>query len=80
MNVERIREKLGRDRGFRPFSVVTSSGNKYPVPHSEFIIVTPRTVVVANERGGVVTLDPLHIVGLEDIAPKSGPGGRRAKK
>jgi hypothetical protein len=79
MNVERIREKLSGE-GFRPFSVITSSGNKYPVPHPEFIMITSRTVVVANARGGVVTLDPLHIVGLEDIAPKSRPGGRRARK
>jgi len=78
MNVERIREKM--KGGFRPFSVVTSSGDKYPVPHPEFIMITPRTVVVANDRGGVVTLDPVHVVGLEDILPKKGPAKRRAKK
>jgi len=77
MSVEWIREMLGGRKGFRPFSVVTSSGGKYPVPHPEFIIVTPRLAIVANERGSIVRLKPLHIVGLEDLPPKKGPAKRR---
>ena len=76
MNVERIRMRL-KD-GFRPFAVVTSSGGKYPVPHPEFIFLTQRTVVVADHRGYTVVLDPLHVVGLEDIpARKNGHRKRR---
>lgn len=81
MNVEHIRARLGD--GFRPFTVVTSSGNKYPVPHPEFILLTPRTIVVANQRGYAVVLDPLHVVGLEDVPrarngrPKRSRGGAR---
>ena len=65
MNVEHIRARLRN--GFRPFAVITSSGNKYPVPQPEFILLTPRTVVVADRRGYAVVLDPLHVVGIEDI-------------
>ncbi len=36
MNVELIRERL-HEVPFRPFAVVTSSGRKYPVPHTDFI-------------------------------------------
>ncbi len=74
MKVDLIRARL--KGGFRPFLVVTSSGDKFPVPHPEFIYVTPtpRTVVVATRNGYVVVLDPLHIVGLEEI-----PGRRNGK-
>jgi len=75
MNVELIRERLGR--GFRPFAVVTSSGSKYPVPHPEFILLTPRTVVIADQRGYIVVLDPLHVVGLEEL--RSGRNGKHRR-
>jgi hypothetical protein len=75
MNVETIRERL---KEFHPFAVASSSGNKYPVPHPDFIFLTPRTVVVADQKGNVVVLDPLHVVGLEDIpARKNGHRKRR---
>jgi hypothetical protein len=76
VNVELIRARLGN--GFRPFAVVTSSGNKYPVPHPEFIMVTRRTVVVADHRGYAIVLDPLHVVGLEDL-PRSQNGRSRRR-
>ena len=73
MNVARIRERLRES--FRPVAVVMSSGNKYPVPHPDFIFVTERTVVVADDRGYTTLLEPLHIVGLEDI-----PVGRNGRR
>jgi hypothetical protein len=76
MNVELIRARL-KD-GFRPFAIVTSSGNRYPVPHPEFLMLTQRTVVVADRRGYAVVLDPLHVVGLEDIPGR--PNGRTGRK
>lgn len=79
MNVEHIRARL-RDT-FRPFAVVTSSGNKYGVPHPDFIFVTDRTVIVADEQGYTTSLDPLHIVGLEDLRPRrNGSGKDRPKR
>ena len=75
MNLEIIRERV---KEFRPFTLVTSSGNKYPVPHQDFIFFTVRTVVVATQRGDVVVLDPLHIVSLEDVPlRKNGKHKRR---
>lgn len=78
MNVELIRDRLHEER-FRPFAVVTSSGHKYPVRHSDFIFLTPRTVIIANTRGYTTGLDPLHIVALEDI-PTRKNGGRRGRR
>ena len=75
MNVELIRAHVNED--FRPFNVVTSSGRVYPVPHPDFIMLTPRVVVVADLDGNVFRLDPLHIVSLEDISPAK---PRRAKR
>ncbi len=81
MNVELIRERL-KEAAFRPFAVVTSSGHKYPVPHTDFIFLTRRTVIVADPEGYTTGLDPLHIVALEDTpARKNGrQGGRRRRK
>jgi len=79
VNVELIRARL--KEGFRPFALVMSSGHKYPVPHPEFVLLTPRTVVVADLRGYTVNLDPLHVVGIEDIpATRNGKAKRRAKR
>ena len=75
MNLETIRKRV---KTFRPFTLVTSSGNKYPVPHPDFIFFTTRTVVVATKRGDAAILDPLHIFSLEDIpARKNGHRKRR---
>lgn len=68
VNVEQIRERL--QGAFRPFTIITSSGHKFPVPHPEFILITPRVVVIANQEGYTVNVDPLHIVGLQEIPPR----------
>jgi hypothetical protein len=82
MNVEVIRQRV-HGAAFRPFAVVTSSGHKHPVQHTDFIFLTQRTVIVADAKGYTTGLDPLHIVGLEDIPPGKNTrqrGRRRAKK
>ena len=66
MNVERIRARL--KGGFRPFAVVTSSGDKFPVPHPEFIMLTSRTVVVATSDGYAVAGRGRHLEILEGLA------------
>jgi hypothetical protein len=79
VNVELIRARL--KEGFRPFALVMSSGNKYPVHHPEFIFLTQRTVIVADRRGYTINLDPLHVVGIEDIpAARNGRSKRRSNR
>lgn len=64
MNVEEIRRRL--TKGFKPFTVFLSDGRSYDVPHPEFILVTRRSVAVADSEGFIDTLDPLHIVSLKE--------------
>ena len=50
MTIEDIRKRL--TGGFVRFTIRTSDGEKFPVPHREFIFVTPRRVVVAVDPSG----------------------------
>lgn len=77
MNIETIRTRLKEN--FRPFAVIVSSGNKYPVPHPGFIFLTVRTVIVADRKGDTVHLDPLHIAGLEDIRAHKNGGSKHRR-
>jgi hypothetical protein len=49
-----------------PFKIRTSDGWAIEVPHRELIFLTPRRVVVADRKGLVNVLDPLHIVSIEE--------------
>ena len=64
MTVEAIRKRL--TGGFLPFTLRTSDGERFRVPHKEFVFVTAKRVVVADKRGLVNVLDPLHIVSIEE--------------
>ena len=75
MNLEQVRRRL--TGGFRPFRVLTSDGREYPVRHPEFVLVTPRTLVIADTEGYVVTLDPLHIVAIKDLRAKKNGASKR---
>lgn len=76
MNVDLIRRRL--THGFRPFALITSSGDRYPVPHPEFVLLTRRTVVVADDDGLTTNLDPLHVLAIEDLPPEARKGTRRS--
>ena len=64
MNIERIRKMV--TNGFRPFTLYLSDGRKFSVPHPEFVAVGKRVVVVIGKNDHVNTVDPLHIVSLEE--------------
>lgn len=66
MVIEDIRKRL--DGGFTPFTLRTSDGERFPVPHREFIFLTARRVVIADRKGFVNVLDPLLIVSIEEKA------------
>jgi hypothetical protein len=51
---------------FRPFVIRTSDGREFPVPLKEFIFVTRRSVIVADQEGFVDILDPLHIASIRE--------------
>jgi hypothetical protein len=51
---------------FLPFTLRTSDGEKFHVPHPDFIFLTEKRVVVATKQGYVNVIDPLHIVSIEE--------------
>jgi hypothetical protein len=65
--IDQIKQRLGN--GFHPFTLHMTDGQKFAVPHRDFIAFTPRVVVVIDDRDVSHTLSPLHIVSIEDSAP-----------
>jgi len=64
VNVDGIRKRL--EGKFVPFKIRTSDGWEIKVPHRKFIFLTERRVVIADKKGYVNVLDPLHIVSIEE--------------
>lgn len=67
--VEQIRRRL--HNGFQPFVLHLSNGRKFTVPHEDFIAVHPKVVVLIDQDGIAHTINPLHIVTIEDLAPQA---------
>ena len=63
MTIDDIQKRLAG--GVVPFTLRTSDGEKFSVPHREFIFITQRRVVIADKKGYVNVLDPLHIVSIQ---------------
>jgi hypothetical protein len=59
-------------RPFEAFAILTSGGNRYPVPSGEHAAVDPQRsrVVVWLDDGSSVTIAGLHITALEKEAPQ----------
>jgi hypothetical protein len=68
MNVENIRKRLHEDS--RPFVIRLSDGRKFPIPHQDFIALGKHAVLVVDQGGYGVSIDPLHIVSLDDAPVK----------
>jgi len=72
-----IRERLRR-LPFEPFRILLSSGQHYDIFHSEFVIVTKRTLEIATpktegdkEPDGTHLVSILHVTALEVIPAKA---------
>ncbi len=76
MNLELIRRRL-TGGGFHPFALRTSDGREYAVRHPERVLLAPRSLAVVDRDGEIVTLDPLHIVGVKNLRPKANGISRR---
>jgi len=71
-----VRELLAQ-RPFEPFRIVTSSGQHYDVPHSDFVFVTKRTLRIGTPKtegdkdpDGAHLVSILHVTALEVIQSK----------
>jgi hypothetical protein len=62
---------------FEPFTIVTTSGVKYPVPTADHVGLNPRgsQVVVWFGDDSSVTISGLHIAAIEKGLPNRNGGG-----
>jgi hypothetical protein len=67
MNLEQLRKRARES--FQPFTLRTSDGREFDVPHPEFILIGRNHVVVEDRKGLIEILDPLHIVSIQTLAP-----------
>jgi len=73
LNLKPIRDRLGAS--FQPFTIRLSDGRSFDVPHPDFIAIGRGVVSVIDHEDGQHTLDALHIVSINDVAPKQNPNG-----
>jgi hypothetical protein len=69
LNLDVIRRRL--HDGFHPFTLVTTDGRRFLVPHPDFVAVGKGVVVVLHPDDTSSTIDALHIVSLENPAGRS---------
>ena len=67
MNRVLIRQQL---TGRGPFTIRTSDGKQFVVPHSEFILIGHHNLVIERTDGLLDIIDPMHVVSIR-------PGRRR---
>ncbi|MCL4788706.1 MAG: hypothetical protein KJ070_18250 [Verrucomicrobia bacterium] len=70
MNVEQIRKRVHEER--KPFVIRLSDGRRFPIPHQDFIAIGRHAIMVIDQEGYGVSIDPLHIVSLDDVRLKNG--------
>jgi hypothetical protein len=59
---------------FEPFVIRLADGRSLPVPHRDFVALTPRRVIVGAEDDSWSIVEPLLIVSLDSM-PKRQKGG-----
>jgi hypothetical protein len=62
--IDQIRERM--QNGFHPFTLQLSNGRSFLVPHRDLIAVHPKAIVVINTDGISHTINPLHIVSVDE--------------
>ena len=64
MNLDQIRQRT--EYGAKLFSLQLSDGRRVPVPHPDFVALGLNVIVVIGENDRVITIDPHHIVTIEE--------------
>lgn len=83
MDIAGVREALHAEP-FVPFTIRLADGRSLPVPHPDFVALTPRRVIVGATDDTWSVLEPLLIVSLDHGAGRLPDGidpggqGRRA--
>lgn len=83
MDIAGVREAL-HTQPFIPFSIRLADGRSLPVPHPDFVALTPRRVIVGAADDTWSVVEPLLIVSLDHGQGRPSDGsdanghGRRA--
>ena len=64
--IDQIKKRL--ENVFVPFALRLSDGRRFQIPHRDFILVSPKVVVVLGEDQLAVTISPIHIMSVDDLA------------
>jgi hypothetical protein len=72
--------RLSTKQPFDPFAIRLADGRSLPVPHPDFVAVTPRRVVVVAEDGACSVVEPILNVSLDDKSTKGKSGNGKTKK
>jgi len=70
MNVQELKKRL--IGGFRPFTIRTTNGQEFVIPHPEFLLIGKYSIAVRDKEGFINTLDPLHIVSAKELSRRKG--------
>ena len=79
MDIKGVQELLHR-QPFEPFTIHLADGRAFPVPHRDFVALTPRRVIVGFEDDSWAIVEPILIVSLESMPAKSENGNGSQKK
>ena len=74
METNLIRDRLHEST--KPFVFRLSDGTRIPVVHPDFVAVAPGLVVVIDRKGGLIRIDPMHIVAVEERKEKRSRQGK----
>ena len=64
MKLDQVRQRT--ENGFKPFVLQLSDDRRVPVPHPDFVAFGRNVIVVVGKNDRVITIDPLHIVSIEE--------------
>jgi hypothetical protein len=67
MIMDQIKQRL--QNGFHPFAICLSDGREISVPQRDLIASHPKVLVIIDEKGISHTINPLHVVSINDPAP-----------
>jgi hypothetical protein len=79
MDITGIREAL-HTQPFEPFTMHLADGRSLPVRHPDFVAVHPRRVIVIVDDGAWSVVEPLLVVSLDYVQPKSRRNGKHRGK
>ncbi len=71
VNVQELKKKVSGG-GFRPFSIRTTDGQQFVVPHPEFILIGKYSIAVLDKQAFINNIDPLRIVSARELSRRNG--------